>query len=185
MTAPQAKVNSTKLAAALRLIQAAIQMEEQGVDRMATLVVAASALNMLREILKKRGTTFEMRTVQSMLWVWAQNTSARQGIFYEAVSEIVEPFLDRINEFIKSGFYTSYADIEIENPGGMSAFFLNPVYGPYNFLKHADRDTEHLLAETDIQASDAIMLSIAAYNSVFPSEVPPEPLASYMSHWKP
>lgn len=80
------RLETTKPAAALRMITAAIQIEQMQIDPMVAMVVAASALNMLREILKKRGATFESRALRLKIWAISTGMIDKQGPWYDAVS---------------------------------------------------------------------------------------------------
>jgi hypothetical protein len=179
------RIETTKPAAALRMITAAIQMEKMQIDPMAVMVVAASAFNMLREILKKRGATFESRALRLKIWAISKGMVDKEGPWYDAVSEEIDQIIEHVSKKIKSGDYSEYMDIEINATKEYAIWMLSPIYKPYNFLKHADRDMNNLIDENSIEVSDTIMMAIQAYCFVFTNELPPEPLKSYFKNWVP
>lgn len=175
-------LQNTKIAAALRLITAAIRLDEEGHDQMATLVVAACALNMIRELLKKRGASFESRCARMTVYLEAEKV--RQGYkisrYYSEMEETVNTFAS----LIESGYLKHYMDIEVNLKKSDEIEFLSSVYRPYNFLKHADRDFDKILAEDCLDAKDAIVLAVIAYSMLFPSEIPPEPLPAFLDLYR-
>ena len=175
-------VNSTKITAAFRLICAAIEMYRQNIDRAATLVVAASALNLLRELLSKRGPSFETLWWRQIILLYAEGVN--QGRKIPDHFAVAGEAIAFIAEAIEDGHISSMADVDLHIPRQLGSEWLNPIYGPYNFLKHADRDPEALLSEEAIEAGDAILLAIHAYELLFPGEVPPSPLPEFLNLWR-
>jgi len=47
---------------------------------------------------------------------------------------------------------------------------LRFLIGPFNFLKHADKDPEGILAEQDVKPVEATSFAVTAYGFLFPDE---------------
>lgn len=164
-----AGITLTKQSAAYRLIVSGIQMCNHDEDALAAHVVAASAVNLLRELIAARGPNLAEQALQYSFYSQAiARIEGRTTGFEEepAVAEIV----DRIVDAIKVGRVTSYKDLTIQIPATDERRWLDPILRPFNYLKHAQRDPLATLDEADVRPTDALLVAISAYYFLFPGE---------------
>jgi len=172
-------IEITKQSAAYRLIHAAIHMHDSSEDVLATKVVAASALNILRELLRKRGETFDERVTKQLLWEAARGCLIGERKMGPEFREL-DPIILDIAEQIRNGKVKSSDEIFV---GGASLPISLQIIKSYNFLKHADRDPMALLSEETVDAEGAIMLAVYAFSMVFPAEMPSQQMIDYVASY--
>lgn len=169
----------TKQAAAYRLIHAAIHMHENSEDVLATKVVAASALNILRELLRKRGQTFDERVTKQFLFEAARACLEGKRTMGPEFKEL-DPLILAIADQIRKGEISAAEEVFL---GGASLPISLPIIKVYNFLKHADRNPMALLSEQAVDAEGAIMLAVSAFSMVFPAEMPSPEMIDYIASY--
>lgn len=162
-----------KLEAANRLIVSGAKMHQSREDPLAIHVVASSALNMLRELLKTQGSNYQVRILQEGLFLAA--TARAQG---ETVPLPDSPQLDaliaKILPGIENGELIGPDQIEFDLSKAQIEAMLKDVYRPYNFLKHADRDPLETLDESDVDPAGALQHAILAFSWIVPDQKWPE-----------
>ena len=171
-------ITLTKQAAARRLILNGIEMAKRSDDPLAIHVVAASALNLIRELLAQRGPDLSAQAL-------------RYGIFKAAMARAegkdsglpddgsLDKVLDQIASAIKKGFVKKAEDITLQLPAGDDRRMFDPIIRPFNFLKHAQRDPTSTLDESDVNPIQALMYAIAAFAFLFPGEPLPYQMADF------
>ena len=164
-----AEIKLTKQAAAHKLIVSATRMAYENQDALARHVVAASALNLLRELIATRGPNLTEHALQYSFYSQAMARIEGRTTGFED-EEAVQQILDGIVEAIKTGQVKSYTDLKIDVPTSEERRMLDPILRPFNYLKHAQRDPLATLDEADVKPLDALLFAIAAYYFLFPGE---------------
>lgn len=151
-----------KLTAAERLMQNAVDMIDRKDDPLAIHVVASSALSLLRELVGTSGDDYVAQLIKDGVFRAAQ--AKLQGLptgmpDAEAIDHIVET----VTHGIEAGAIKSAADIVIVTPKKEVRAWLDYIFKPYNFLKHADRDPLATLDESDFDPEGALAHAVTAY----------------------
>lgn len=159
----------TKQQAARRLIHAAVTMSDAGADPLATHVVASSAFNMLRELSKVDGAHFTVRVYQFSLYNAALSRVKGEdhGLPHHPVSEA---WIDGIAKAIVSGGVKGPEDITIKDAQKTEFETFRYLVGPFNFLKHADKDPLETLDEGAVKPIEVISFAVTAYGFLFPDD---------------
>lgn len=168
-----------KPAAAERLVVSAIIMAERGEDPLAIHVVAASALNVLRDLITNAGDDY----VDQILKVGAFTIASAQ-VKGEPVTLPTNAAMDAIVEKIvggiEAGEVAQASDLIITLTAAERRQLLDYIVKPYNFLKHADRDPLATLEETDIDPEGVIAHALTALSMVRPSKSLPDEIKPYL-----
>jgi hypothetical protein len=164
-----ADIKLTKQAAAHRLIISAARMATEDNDELATHVVAACAVNLLRELHTARGTDLTQHALQYSFYSQAVARIEGRPTGFEG-SDVVEEIVDYVVAAIKSGNVKNHMDLKIDLPEGEDRRYLDPILKPFNYLKHAQRDPLATLDELDVDPLHALRVAIAAYYFLFPGE---------------
>lgn len=154
---------------ARRLIHAAVDMFESDADPLAIHVVGSSAFNLLRELSKVGGTLFFERVFRSVLFDGATKMLKGQESGLPDYP-IVAEWAEGIARAIDAGHVNSPEDINVKDAPGAEFEALKFLTGPFNFLKHADRDPDGVLDEGDVKAMEAISFAVTAYSLLFPTD---------------
>ena len=128
-----------KMTAAERLMQNAVDMIDRKDDPLAIHVVASSALSLLRELVGTSGDDYVARLI-------------KDGLFRETVVRGIE-----------EGGWKTAADVVVATPKNEVRAWLDYIFKPYNFLKHADRDPLATLDEGDFDPEGALAHAMTAY----------------------
>ena len=167
-----------KEAAAERLVIAAVQMCERGDEPLAIHVVAMSALSVLRELIARRGDSFGTRSLGATIYYAA--TQKLAGHEYpksldEDFNSVLHDAADVVAAAISAGQVSHPDELDLYLPKHVEQTFYSLITAPFNYLKHADRDGEQLLATDDVDPTLATVNAIAALNMLFPGrELRPE-----------
>jgi len=164
-----AEITLTKQAAAHRLIASSIRMANDGEDALARHVVAASAVNLLRELIADRGPNLTEHALQYSFYSQAMARIDGRPTGFEN-EEAVCAIVDRIVEAINAGQVKSYMDLRVEVSAAEERRMLDSILRPFNFLKHAQRDPLATLNQDDVNPLHALQVAIAAYYFLFPGE---------------
>lgn len=144
-----------KMAAAKRMIVAAILMSERDDDPLASHVVASSAFNPLRELIESNGDNYVEKVF-------------KRGIFCAATAQIngtplslptnpeIENLIGGLAKDIVDGKVNEPSDLTVNLNQQELRKILDYITQPYNFLKHADRDLLATLDESDFDPKGAI-----------------------------
>lgn len=162
----------TKQAAAHRLLLGAVRyFQADHADPIVVHVIAASALNMMRELISSRGTSFVERTFAAALYEHAHSrVEDREPIFELPYRELMEPIISDLEAQIRSGQISSHRDVNLTGmPRNLERKLLDHILEPYNFLKHADRDPNGSIALSDLKPIEAIVYAINAYSILYPA----------------
>lgn len=172
-------ITLTKQAAARRLILNGIRMANRSDDPLAIHVVAASAVNMIRELLEQRGSGLAALGMRYGFYKAAKaRAEGRQSGLptYEALDSL----LDQIAGYIKDGSVNSEEDITLTLPPGEERRMLDSILRPFNFLKHAQRDPLATLNEEDVLPIQALVHALAAFAFLFPGEPLPDEAIAFV-----
>jgi len=168
-----------KMTAAERLIQSAVDMLERKDDPLAVHVVASSALSLLRELVGTEGEDYVARLLKDSILRAAQ--AKVQGLPTGMPdSEVVEAIVDKVAQGIEAGAVKSVADIVVTTPKNEVRSYLDYIFKPYNFLKHADRDALATLDETDFDPEGALAHAMTAYLMARGDGELPEPFTVFL-----
>ncbi|MBO9516460.1 MAG: hypothetical protein J7493_00185 [Porphyrobacter sp.] len=168
-----------KAGAAERMVVSAIVMADRGEDPLAVHVVAASALNVLRDLIDRAGDDY----VEHVLKVGAF-TIASAHVNGEQVTLPTSPAMDavvqKVVEGIRAGEVTQASDLIITLTALERRQLLGYIVKPYNFLKHADRDPLATLDESDIDPDGSIAHALTALTLVSPGKSLPDEIKPYL-----
>lgn len=151
-----------KMTAAERLMQNAVDMIDRKDDPLAIHVVASSALSLLRELVGTSGDDYVARLIKDGLFRAAQ--SKLQGLpTGMPESETIDHIVETVVRGIEEGGWKTAADVVIATPKNEVRAWLDYIFKPYNFLKHADRDPLATLDEGDFDPEGALAHAMTAY----------------------
>ena len=168
-----------KMTAAERLMRSAIDMLERKDDPLAVHVVATSALSLLRELVATEGDDYVARLLNEAVFHAAQ--AKLQGLPTGLPeTQAVDDIVDKIVGGIEAGAVNSPADIVIVTPKKQIRAWLDYIFRPYNFLKHADRDPLATLDEADFDPEGALAHAMTAYLMVRGDGQLPEPFTVFL-----
>ncbi|MGL3823681.1 hypothetical protein [Sphingopyxis sp. R3-92] len=168
-----------KMTAAERLIQNAIEMIDRKDDPLAIHVVASSALSLLRELVGTGGDDYVAQLLKDSVLRAAQ--AKLQGLptgMPEA--ESVDEIVDSVVRGIEAGVVKSTADIVIVTPKKEVRAYLDYIFKPYNFLKHADQDPLATMDEGDFDPEGALAHAMTAYLMARSDGKLPEPFTVFL-----
>ncbi len=168
-----------KASAAERMLVSAILMRERGEDALAIHVVAASALNVLRDLIEKKGDDYVEQTLKVGAFTIA--TARRNGEEVKLpTNAVMDAVIEAVSQGIESGEVTQASDLTVTLPAGERRSLLNYIVKPYNFLKHADRDPLATLDDSDIDPDGAIAHALHAVTLVSPGKGLPDEIKPYL-----
>lgn len=151
-----------KLVAAERLIETAVAMADRQDDPLGTHVVASSALSLLRELVTSQGDDYVARLLKEASFRGAQ--AKLQGTPTGLPqSDVIDEIVNKIARGIEAGAVKTTEDIIIVTPKQEVRSYLDYIFKPYNFLKHADRDPLATLDEGDFDPEGALTHAMTAY----------------------
>ena len=171
---PSGEIKLTKQAAAHRLIQTAVRLCANPDDALAAHLIAASAFGLLRDLVAKRGQSFQSRAfAESMYYAALAHRRGERNPFSDS-PELMH-VINLVCKGLEDGSVTSAADVKVSIPQRVERQMVAHIAQPTNFLKHADRDPNELIDLADVKPTEATMHAITAYALLFPSErLPPE-----------
>lgn len=168
-----------KAGAAERMVVSAIIMAERGDDPLAIHVVAASALNVLRDLITKAGDEY----VDQILKIGAF-TIASARVKGEPITLPIDAAMDAVVEKvvagIKAGEVAQASDLIFTLTAAERRQMLDYIVKPYNFLKHADRDPLATLEDNDIDPDGVIAHALTALTMVSPGKTLPDKIKPYL-----
>ena len=175
MSNSEATVHLKKTTAAKRQLDTAIRLYFAHDDELSIHTLVAAALRILRDLIDKRGTDFEAEVLRAGLYAWAKQY--RAGTLSEDVSKALkESGLLPLLETIAADEDPSHIRIirdKTKSRGWPS--------GPANFLKHANRDADALLAAGDINNEMFLIGACTAYLELM--HMPSPEMMAFMALW--
>lgn len=168
-----------KAGAAERMVISAIIMAERGEDPLAIHVVAASALNVLRDLIDKAGDDYvdQILKIGAFTIASAQMKGKLVSLPTNAAMDVV---VEKVVGGIKAGEVTQASDLVITLTAAERRQLLDYIVKPYNFLKHADRDPLATLDDSDIDPDGVIAHALTALTMVSPDKSLPEEIKPYL-----
>lgn len=170
----------SKLDAAERLIVSGINMVERGEDPIAIHVVAASALNMLRELIQEKGDDYTAWVLREGLHLLATARLKGMPINLPTTPEI-DALIDDVARGIETGAIKEPTDLKVTLDTEERRRLVAYIIRPFNFLKHAQRDPLATLDEDDVDQEGAIIHALTAYSVLRPGRALPEQVAPFLA----
>src|SRR3546814_14311863 len=113
------------------------------------------ALSLLRELVGTRGDDYVAQLIKDALFRAAQ--SKIQGLpTGMPESETVDHIVETVVLGIEEGGWKTAADVVIATPKKEVRAWLDYIFKPYNFLKHADREPLATLDESDLDRKSVV-----------------------------
>lgn len=167
-----------KTEAAERLIVSAVMMVERGDDRLASHLVAVSALRILRDLMGNDEKEYVAELLKVGMFTLAQMKVSGAAADLPVPPEVADQVVE-LAEAIERGDVTSADDLEVrqEQPWKL----LKYIDDSTNFLKHADRDPLAVLAEDEFKPEDAISNALTAFSFMCPGKPLPDEIRPYLA----
>lgn len=173
-------VHLSKQAAAHRLLKSAMKMWERGDDPVAITVVAAAALNVLRETLKRRGESFGTQAMRELLYSAAKERAAGAQRSL-SLGQFFEPVIDELAKLIAAGGAEDAQDILLNfDFSPFERVLVSEITTTFNFLKHADRDWDAVLDEDHLKPLQTISVAALAFWFLFPAHAAAEDFTAWL-----
>jgi len=167
MTGSSVKI--TKQAAARQLIQSAVRMCSDSSDAMAAHLIAASALGIIRDLIAKRGHTYQSRALSEGFFAAAKARLKGEPDIFPQNPEF-DKIVDNIAVKIRDGSIKRAGDVLVQMPQHFERTLTAHIFGPAGFLKHADRRPDEVIDLADVRPIEATMHAITAYALLFPAQ---------------
>jgi hypothetical protein len=171
-----------KVAAAERMVVSAILMSERNDDPLAIHVVAASALNVLRDLIKSSGDNYVAQVLQQGLFAAAKAHLGGTPLSLPINPEM-QVLIEKLAQDIDAGKVCIPSDLTVNLTGGELHAMLNYITKPFNFLKHADNDPLATLDESDFDPKGAIGHALTALTMVCPKKSLPVEIKPYLEKY--
>lgn len=171
-----------KAGAAERMVVSAIIMAERGLDPLAIHVVAASALNVLRDLIDKAGDDYvdQILKIGAFTVALARVKGEPEPLPTNAAMDAV---VENVVGGINAGEVVKASDLIITLSAAERRQLLEYIVKPYNFLKHADRDPLATLDDDDIDPDGAIAHALTALTMISPGKVLPDDIKPYLERY--
>lgn len=168
-----------KASAAERMLVSAIVMRERDEDALAIHVVAASALNVLRDLIEKSGDEYveQILKLGAFTIAMARHTETPVNLPTNAA---IDSVIENVMEGIAAGHVKQASDLKVTLTPAERRGLLGYIVTPYNFLKHADRDALATFDDSDIDPDGAIAHALTALTLVSPGRALPEIVKPYL-----
>jgi hypothetical protein len=170
----------TKLAAAERLVKAAIRMFFAREDSLAVHTVAAAGYQLLVDLKAKRGMKEAADVTRTS--VFHAVRSFRRGTLPKNMTEdpAVMAEIARLAELLPIGADSSIEDVTVSVDDEGERKYWKARHKTANFLKHADKDSDALLAEQDVDNVNLLMQAVGAYLDLLHRRLLPEGLVLWL-----
>lgn len=168
-----------KATAAERLVVNAIVMAERGEDPLAIHVVAASALQVLRDLLKKAGDEYVEQVLKVGAFTIALARMKGESVDLPTNAEM-DAVVEKVVAGIEVGAVKQAADLNINLDAAGRRALLDCIVKPYNFLKHADKDPLETMNDSDIDPDHVIGHALSALTMVSPGKPLPDTIKPYL-----
>jgi hypothetical protein len=171
----------TKQAVAHRLILSAVRMLNHDSDPLVVHAIAASASNLLRELVARRGKNYGSRVFGVALYEAALAAAeGRPSVAQLPDDPAVAAAIAIIRHGIEEGTISGPEDVDIGIPRSIEHEVMQPITAPFNFMKHSDRDPDEVLDESSLRPVQAIAHAIAAYALLFPGDRLPDEVREFI-----
>lgn len=172
-----------KATAAERLVVCAIIMAERNEDPLAIHVVAASALNVLRDLIKKAGDEYIEEVLKTGAFTIAMARLKGEPINLPSNAEM-DAVIEKVASGIEAGEVTQATDLIFNLDAADRRALLDCIVKPYNFLKHADNDPLATMDDSDIDPDHVIGHALSALTMVSPGKQLPDTIKPYLEQRK-
>lgn len=176
MSERSASILISKLTAAQRQIDAAVRMTLAGEDKLAVYTVAAAALKVLRDVMRKRGITLvEDRHLHTLVGLARRLIENEHSDVLDHIRENERPFYEAVElaaTTIREAEEAAGKRVRAEDLFKVSASdavelaYSQEVDPPANFLKHADRDVDGHWDDDGFDSERVLFDACDAYLSV-------------------
>jgi hypothetical protein len=176
-----ATVHINKVAASGRQLDAAIRMFFSHEDELAIHTVASAAFRVLRDVTNSRGRNFTVDVLRRGIVVLARDYA--NGTLPEATRKLIEntPLMGSIQEISDNiraaGDGFDPTSIKMRGVSEQRAWPSKSA----NFLKHADRDPDELLAVSDLNNEHLLIGATVAYLQLIQATTPE--MTAYLAYW--
>lgn len=161
----------TKQTVAYRLLSAAVDAIDNHLEPLAAYLCAASALNVLSDLIRARGATYGNRLFAEAIFEAADSAlHERQPVYNLPNDPQIEAAVEKVKSAIANGLVATASDIITDMPRSIERRAFDPIVRPFNFMKHADRDGDEMIDEAELLPLPVALQAIAAYAILFPEE---------------
>ena len=159
-----AEIHITKLAAARRQLQAAIRMFFAGEDELAVHTVASAAYSLIKDIKRSRGRDEVADVYSAMLFYNVRDY--RRGTLPRNLADNAE-YMKHVREWAEAlpsiTKNSKYEDLGVTVPREVVRRFWKSRNKVFNFLKHADNDSEKHISLDEVKNFELLIQAIGAY----------------------
>ncbi len=180
MSSPAPEIFVNKLAAARRLLRAAVRLHCLKEDALAVHVVASSGYNILNELKRSRGQNeanlvaeTEMLGMLKMAQDMAAGRLPANVMAALDKDEYTRRFLERLASQLKITEHTDITSLveSVDVDEQFSRSFHRKRTHAFNFLKHANSDSEALLNEGAVDNFSLMLNAMISYESIAPDDL--------------
>lgn len=144
-----------------------------------SLLPASSALSILRELLNRRGASFQQRVLTEAFYHYAQLKIAGEPL--PDLGDELHRVVAEIAAAIQHGTIRSATDLTLNLDQSDERQLLQHIIKPFNFLKHANKDPADLLLEEEVKPVEATIYAISAFALLFPQDALPDDVREFIS----
>ena len=170
----------TKLSAAERQIKAAIRMFFAREDSLAVHTVAAAGYQLLADLKAKRAMN-EAADVH-LTSIFYPVRGFRRGTLPKSITEnlAVMAEVERLAELLPIGPDSKLEDVSASFGRDGEKKYWRARHRTSNFLKHADKDSDAILTEQDVDNADLLIQATGAYLDLLNRQLLPEGLVLWL-----
>jgi hypothetical protein len=137
-------------------------------------------LNLLRELIEAKGDNYSARVLKEGLFHTASFKLAGKPLSLPTTPEI-DALIDDVAAGIVGGHIMTPDDIAVKLSPKELRGMLAYITGPFNFLKHAQRDPLATLDDEDIDPDGVLMHALTAYGMLQPDKALPDSIAPFLA----
>ena len=162
-----AEIHITKLVAARRQLQAAIRMFFAGEDELAVHTVASAAYSLIKDIKRSRGRDEVADVYSAMLFYNVRDY--RRGTLPRNLADNAE-YMKHVREWAEAlpsiTKNSKYEDLGVTIPREVVRRFWKGRNKVFNFLKHADDDSDKHISQEEIKNYELLIQASASYQGL-------------------
>lgn len=170
MSAPSTVV-VTKLAAATRLLEAAIRMFLREDDTLAVHVVSSAVFRVLTDVAESRGhDTLEDGLSLGLFYLGRDYLDGSMPDWARDDPDI-SPLAREVGEAIRAGKITGPGEVALKISDTERRLFWTKFNASYNFLKHSQRDIQNVLDEDALNTAHTLLAACRLFEVLFPDQI--------------
>ena len=159
-----AEIHITKLVAARRQLQAAIRIFFAGEDELAVHTVASAAYRLIADLKQSRGRDEVADFYRTIVFYNVRDY--RRGTLPKDLADNAE-FVEQVREWVEAlpsiTENSKYEDLSVNVPPEAARRFWKSRNKVFNFLKHADNDSEKHISLDEVKNFELLIQAIGAY----------------------